>query len=618
MNRQERRQAARAARKKGAGIAAAPLELQQSFQGAVEAYQAGDLSAAEAALQQIDATAPNIVEVCHLLGLIALRSGRPQEAVAALNRAIAGNPKEADPYNVLGSAHEALDQTDAAIAAYEKAIARDRRFVDAHYNLANVLRLAGRTEDAVGHYRKAIDLEPGFADAHYNLGLAFSDLERYEDAAEQYEMALSAAPGQADAHIGLAKSLIMLHRFPEAETQAQAAIRIDPQAMEAYNNLARAQQSLGRGAEAAAAMQQAIALAPDNAALYANYGNIQEDREDLEAAEAAYRQAVALDPEFAEAHTSLGLMLLLNRRFEEGWPEFDWRWRQKGRPLRPFPHPRWDGQSLEGKTILAWGDEGAGDEILFASLLPEVIASAERCIIECDARLAPLFARTLSDAEIVERADPPDQSLMDGKIDFQSPFSELPRWLRPNLFEASKPSEPYLRADTALSETCHSRYQALGGDLIVGIAWASGNLMRPERNAPLTLWDPILTQPGLTFVSLQYGDHDAAMAETRDRTGVEIFVDPEIDQFASLDRFAAQVDAMDLVISITNTTVHMAGALGKSVWTMLPYMPDWRYQREREDTPWYPHMRLFRQSRARIWNDVIDRVAAALKDYRGG
>ena len=154
--------------------------------------------------------------------------------------------------------------------------------------------------------------------------------------------------------------------------------------------------------------------------------------------------------------------------------------------------------------------------------------------------------------------------------------------------------------------------------MIVGIAWASGNLHRPERNAPLALWDPVLTMPGLQFVSLQYGDHSAEIAETRDRTAVEIYTDPKIDQLASLEDFAAQVAAMDIVVSITNTTVHMAGALGKPVWTMLPFTPDWRYQREREDTAWYPAMRLFRQSEPRRWDDLLARVADALAEFRDG
>lgn len=615
MNRQERRKAAREARRHGSGIAAAQPDLQETFQAAVSMYQAGDLAGAGGLLEQVEAKAPGIFEVCHLLGLIYLQLGRAQDAVHALERAVAQNPKQPDPYNVLGSAFEALGEPGSAIAAYEKAIARNRRFTDAHYNLANVLRQTGRTRDAIEHYRQAVRTEPDFTDAQYNLGLAFSELEQYDAAIRQYEAVLAIVPGQADAHVGLAKSLAMLHRYAEAETHARAALEIDPNAMEAHNNLARALQSQGRVDAAADAMRQAIALAPDQPGLYANYGNILEDQEEAAAAEAAYRQAIALDPDFAAAHTNLGLMLLLNRRYEEGWPEYDWRWRRDGRSARPFPQPRWTGTSLDGKTILAWADEGAGDEILFASLLPEVIAAADRCIIECDRRLVAPFARTLAGADIIPRHDPPAERLMSDDIDVQTPFSEIARWLRPSLYEAPKPTKPYLAADPEATAVCRARYRARGDGLIVGIAWASGNLQRPERNAPLGLWDPILTQPDRTFVSLQYGDHEAQVAETRARTGVDIYTDPNVDQFADLDQFAAQVAAMDIVISITNTTVHMAGALGKTVWTMLPHMPDWRYQLAREDTPWYPNMRLFRQSRARVWDDVIGRVAAALKTY---
>lgn len=150
---------------------------------------------------------------------------------------------------------------------------------------------------------------------------------------------------------------------------------------------------------------------------------------------------------------------------------------------------------------------------------------------------------------------------------------------------------------------------------MVGIAWASGNLRRPDRNAPLPLWDPILTLPRMTFLSLQYGDHADAIADVRDRLGVTIHEDPAIDQLKSLEQFAAQIEAVDIVVSITNTTVHMAGAIGKTVWTMLPSMPDWRYQLERDDTAWYPGMRLFRQRRARHWDEVIERVASELAGY---
>lgn len=618
MNRQQRRQAARGARKKGsaASIVAAPLELQSLFQNAVNLYQSGDLGGAESALQSIEAEVSGLAEVCHLYGLILLHTDRPLDAVPLLEQAIKAAPRDPAIYNVLGGALRAIGDFERAVDVYKKALRYDGKFTDGHFNLANTYRDLGRLDEAAAHYGKAVALEPDFVDAHFNLGLTLNALERFEDAEAAYRKVLSQAPDDADTMVGLGKALTMQLRYDEAETQLRAAVEADPQSMEAHNNLARALQGQGRTADAQRSIETALALAPDRGELSINYGNILEDQGKVDEAIAAYRDAIARLPDSAEAHTNLGLLLLLDRQYEEGWREYDWRWRRDGRTPRPFPQARWQGEELAGRTVLAWADEGAGDEILFASMLSELSDSAGKCIVECDPRLLGLFGRAFPDIEIHPRQPKPLRGLTGGDIDYQTSFSEMARWLKPNLAVAQTPAAAYLAADPVTTDACRSRYRARGDGLIVGIAWASGNRHRPERNAPLALWDPVLTTSGLQFVSLQYGDHAAEIAETQDRTGIEIFTDSEIDQFASLEDFAAQVAAMDIVVSITNTTVHMAGALGKPVWTMLPFTPDWRYQRERDDTPWYPAMHLFRQSEPRRWDDVLGRVADALAGFR--
>lgn len=618
MNRQQRRQAARGARKKGtaASIAAAPVPLQSRFQSAVERYQSGDLAAAETALRSIEGDAPGLAEVCHLYGLILLHTGRPRDAASMLEKAIKAAPRDPAVHNVLGGALRATGELERAIEAYKNALRHDADFTDGHFNLANCYRDLSRLDEAAAHYAKAVMLEPEFVDAHFNLGLTFNALERFEDAEAAYREALSHAPGDAEVMVGLGKALSMQRRYDEAEKHLRAAIEADPKSMEAHNNLARVLQGQGRTADAQRMMEKALALAPDRGELSINYGNILEDRGKVVDAIAAYRAAIARLPDSAEAHTNLGLLLLLDRQYEEGWREYDWRWRRDGRAPRPFPQPRWQGEDLTGRTILAWADEGAGDEILFASMLPELADLAGRCLVECDPRLVGLFSRAFPEVTVHPRKPKPARDLTADDIDFQTPFSEMARWLKPDLAAAPPPATANLSADPDVTAACRARYRDRGDGLIVGIAWASGNLRRPERNAPLALWDPVLAMPGLQFVSLQYGDHAAEIAETRDRTGVDIFTDPEIDQLVSLEDFAAQVAAMDIVISITNTTVHMAGALGKPVWTMLPFTPDWRYQRARDDTPWYPAMRLFRQSKPRGWDDVLARVADALVEFR--
>jgi tetratricopeptide (TPR) repeat protein len=614
MNRQQRRKAAKATRRGGVG--AAPVVLQQRFQEAVARYQGGRLADAEALLQTIEADQPGISDVCHLRGVIALQSGAPDRAILHLQAAIAASPRLAGLHALLGTACAECGEIEAAIDAFKRALRLDPKSVDAHYNFANVLRDAGQLTEAEPHYRNAIRLEPDFADAHYNLGLALIAAERFEDAVESLNRALALSPGHADVHISLSNAHSMLRRYVDGELHARAALDIEPDEMTAHNNLARALQGLGRTDEAADSMRRALSLDPENPTLHANFGNILEDLGLIADAEASYRQAATLSPDFAGAHTNLGLLLLLTGKYDEGWREYDWRWRRPHWERRPFPQPSWNGENLSGKTVLAWGDEGPGDEILFASLLPKLIEAAGTCIVECAPRLAGLFERAFPGAEIHPRRARPSNRLLRDDIDHQTPFTELARWLRPNLAAAPKPERAYLTADADLAAACRERYRALGDGPVVGIAWASGNLRRPDRNAPLPLWDPILQLSGLTFLSLQYGDHADAIAEANGRLGVTIHEDPHIDQLKSLEQFAAQIEAVDIVVSITNTTVHMAGAIGKTVWTMLPFMPDWRYQLGRDDTAWYPSMRLFRQQRARHWDEVIARVARDLAAFR--
>ncbi len=595
---------------------AAPLDLQRQFQQAVSLYQSGDVAAAETALRAIEEEHSGFSEVCHLYGLVLLDKDRPLDAVPLLERAVKAAPRDPAVHNVLGGALRAIGDVKRAVDVYKKALRWDGDFTDAHFNLANTYRDLNRLDEAAAHYAKAIALEPAFADAHFNLGLTFNALERFEDAEAAYRNVLVHAPDDTEAMIGLGKALSIQQRYDEAETPLRAALDADPRSMEAHNNLARVLQGQGHTAEAQRTMEAALALTPDRGDLFINYGNILEDQGKVEGAIAAYREAVARLPDSPEGHTNLGLLLLLDRRYQEGWREYDWRWRRDGRKPRPFPQPRWQGEDLSDRTILAWADEGAGDEVLFASMLSDLSDKAGRCIVECDPRLVGLFGRAFPDIAVHPRRPTPPRRLTGDEIDVQTPFSELARWLKPDLFAAPSPAAGYLTADPDTAAACRARYRDRGDGLIVGIAWASGNRRRPERNAPLALWDPILTMPGLQFVSLQYGDHAAEIAETRERTGVDIFTDPAVDQVASLEDFAGQIAAVDIVVSITNTTVHMAGALGKPVWTMLPFTPDWRYQRDRDDTPWYPAMRLFRQTQPRRWEDVLDRVAEALSGFR--
>ena len=279
---------------------------------------------------------------------------------------------------------------------------------------------------------------------------------------------------------------------------------------------------------------------------------------------------------------------------------------------RPFEQPAWDGGPLDGKTLLVWSEQGVGDEIMFASLLPEIIAQAGQVLIECESRLVPLFARSFPTADVFARTDPPHRRLRDKTIDVQCAAGDACRWLRRDR-DAFENPRAFLRAETALVRERRAAYQAHGGGAKIGIAWRSRTpLWGTIKSAPLECWAPILRTPGATWINLQYGDCEQEFAKIDKQLGVKIHQDSEVDQFADLDRFAAQVAALDLVVSTSNTAAHMAGALGVPTLLLLPSVPDWRWQVEGDAALWYPDMKIFRQKTRGDWSAPIAAAAAEI------
>ena len=328
-----------------------------------------------------------------------------------------------------------------------------------------------------------------------------------------------------------------------------------------------------------------------------------------------FDKALEIDPEQANAHVNRGLLMLLRGNYAEGWQGYEWRLGHRNLAglvgTRPFTQPPWQGEPLAGRTILAWGEQGVGDEILFAGLIPDLQAAGARCVVETDPRLVPLFARVFADVEVVARTDPPDPETAAAAIDFQSAFGSLARYLRPGA-ETFPARRGYLRADPDRTQVLGVRYRARAPKtLTVGISWRDRGHARSDRTIPLALWEPLLALPGLSFVNLQYGDCAEEVSATVARTGVEIFQDPEIDAFADLDGLAAQMAALDVVLTAGNTTAHLAGALGGPLWVLVPRVPSWPWGLEGQTSPWYPTARLFRQSGSDGWPAVMDAVVQA-------
>ncbi len=552
---------------------------QAEYRRAVSLHQAGNHRRAAKIADALAKRLPNVAAIRHLQGAVAIAEGKLGKAVDVIRKGLAADGGSAALNDLLGVALVRRRRHDEAVKAHKTALAAqpgDPKFLN---NLGNALRAGGRLEEARDAYRQSLERRPDHPDTLSNLGIVLIDLEDYENAQSSLQAAAERAPHLVDVHVNLAYVFMERHRMPEAIDASRRALELEPSNVDALNNLGRACMGLGRHDEA----------------------------------EAAIRRALDADPRHTGSLLAMAIQHFLRGRWAEAWTCHELRWRIEAARHRAFPQPLWSGEPVEGKSLLVWGEQGAGDEILFTSMVPDLLGLGARLILELDPRLVGLYRRSFPSVTCVPRLTPPAPETADPAVDYQSPSGSLGRWLRPD--EASFPKrQSFLAADPARVETLRHRYEGDGSDLLVGISWRSANRdIGDEKSMDLTRLAPLARVAGFRLVDLQYGDTESERAAFERETGATVIQDPEIDPLNDLDGFAAQIAAMDLVISVSNTTVHMAGALGIPTWVMLPATPLWRWMMERESSPWYPSVRLFRQTRAGEWSDVVGRVAAALR-----
>jgi tetratricopeptide (TPR) repeat protein len=440
--------------------------------------------------------------------------------------------------------------------------------------LGDLFRVQGKREAALQSCLAAVELAPGLAQARNNLGTAYRDLGDFERAVAEYRRALELDRGLPEAHFNLG---VCLHQHGAEE-------------------------------EAIGCYEQALRLKPDLALARLNLGVLLEDRADVEGAAAAYAGAVAADPGLVEAHVNHGMQLLLAGRLAEGWEEFEWRLRypEYSGADAAAAAPRWDGGALDGRTILLDAEQGFGDALQFLRYAPLVAARGGRVIVRCAAELADLFAQAPGVSAVVRRGEalPP--------IDAWCPLPSLPRAFGTRL-DSVPAAVPYVRADPARATRWQARLADAGAECRVGLVWASqsGHRTAGAKSISLAALAPLGSVPGVRFFSLQKGE--AALQAQRPPAGMRL-----VDLSAELADFsdtAAAVANLDLVISVDTAVAHLAGALARPTWTLLKRVPDWRWLLEREDCPWYPTMRLYRQERAGDWQAPVAALAGALRGF---
>jgi tetratricopeptide (TPR) repeat protein len=546
------------------------------------------------------------------LGTALRLAGRAEQAVPCYETALALDPMLYEARFQLGNALASLGRADQAVIAYCAAIHLRPDIAQTHFNLAELLQLAGMLEMAADRYAAAAVLRSDFAQAHVNRGNCLLALGRAEAAAEAYRAALRIWPGYAIAHANLGSALHALGRFEEAEARQRAALRLEPDYADAHSNLGNALLVQGRFDEAIAAFRAALRLRPDFAEAHANLGAALRDAGDIAEALLHCEAAIELQPARPDARFNRALALLTAGRYEDGWAEHEQRLALPHYPKRDLGRPQWRGEPLEGRRILLHAEQGLGDTIQFVRFAPLVAALGGQVILAVQKPLAGLLSRVKGVAGIVACGE-----TLPG-FDLHCPMMSLPHALGTSL--ATIPAAPYLAADAARVQGWAARLPA-GPGKRVGLVWAGS----PRPNEPqnhyadrrrslrLRSLAPLAGVPGVQFVSLQLG---APAAEAAAPPAGMALVDLTAE-IADFEDTAALVAGLDLVIAVDTSVAHLAAAMGKPVWLLSRADACWRWLAGREDSPWYPGLRLFRQARPGEWGPVIARVAAELARFAG-
>ncbi len=624
--------------------ASEPQNPAQALHRVVAAHKAGNFVEAEQLCREIIATDPDQFDALYLLALAQARLGkldaalgsydrllnvRPDFAEAHLNRgnvlealdrhadaiasydgAIALRPDFARALHRRGGALQQLNRHDEALASYDRAIHLRPDFTVAHFDRGNALLALKRHDEALNSYDCALVQRPDFAKAHSNRGNALHALNRHNEALASFDRALALSPDLAEAHYNRGSVLLALNRHDEALDSFDRALAVSPNFAEALSNRANALQKLKRFADAVAGYDRALAARPDFTEAFCNRGTALRRLKRYEEALASYQSAIAASPDYSEAHFGAAEVRLQCGDFDRGWEDYEWRWQAAAlrSAKRILPQPRWHGQDdIAGKTILVHAEQGFGDTIQFCRYVPLLAERGARVILQVREPVRELMSG-LAGATQVLSMDIMDSALPD--LDVQCPLLSLPLAFKTQL-ETIPSAVPYLRTSPQKAMDWGTRLGAKRRPRI-GLAWSGRTETLEEAYRSVFLGTLLpLFDTDATFISLQLDVRSEDAPVLNSRSDLLQFSD-EIKDFADT---AAIISHLDLVISIDTAVAHLAGALAKPVWVMLLFDADWRWLLDREDSPWYPTARLFRQDESRAWENVVARVQAALRDF---
>ncbi|MFN8984474.1 MAG: tetratricopeptide repeat protein [Alphaproteobacteria bacterium] len=618
-------------------MTAPPRPKPPSLQDAIALLQQGQFNAAEETLLALLKRDPRNFDALHLAGVAAVEAGRREEGITRIRRAIAINPRSSAAHNNLGTALMRLGNHQEALASFDRAVAANPQNAQAHHGRGTVLSKLRRHDAAIAAYDAAIRLMPHYAEAYCDRGCAFAEkddwdaaladqekasslnphsseclgnhalalshFKRYEEALARSEAALRYNPASVAARTANITALIGLGRLAEALDRADELITLQPGLPDGYAWRCRALLPLAQPEAALAAAEAAMMRAPDDAKLDVLVGLSLVALTRVEEALLAYQRALTKDPGHLEAKTNQGMALLLLGRFEAGWHAYEQRnHRHKTKATRPYPEPLWLGQeALQGRRLFLYWEQGFGDTIQFARYAKLAAAAGAEVTLSVQEPLLRLFKGFDPAVTVIGPNDTP------AGFDLHCPLLSLPLAFGTRLEAIPAWPKGYL---TAPAEAVALWAQRLPRSRRrIGLIWSGNPNHGNDANRSLALEGLLpLLQTGEAWVSLQKIVRESDIAALKRSAILNLS-----DMIADFADTAAIISTLDLVITVDTSVAHLAGALGKPTWLMLPFAPDFRWLLGRSDSPWYPSMRLFRQDRPGDWHGVVAQLGAALR-----
>ena len=611
---------------KASGLDNTPTE--KDLISLLKLYESGRISETEQLALALIQKFPRHPFAWKVLGALCSRIGKLSMSLTAYQKSIELAPKDPESHSNLGIILQQLAKLEEAEASCRYAILLDNRHVEAHNNLGAILYSQNKLEESEQILRRAITLKPDYAKAHNNLGMTLQEMEKFDGAIASYNQAIKLNVRYAEPHSNLGDTFRLLGKLEQAEASYRESLILNPNFPLALNNLGNLLEEQGRQNEAESSYVRAIALDPQLISTHKNLALLYTSNKQYDKARDCFKKALVIDPNFADIKFGLAMHYLRLKDFSAGFKLYEARYHPKiteTRVIKPnITIPQYHGTNLfhdiKGKHLLICPEQGVGDEVMFASLLPELSSlvrqyPSTRITLACDPRLVDLFNHSFNFLTAVPRPKDNSYQTIEKGLDYWLFIGSLPKLFRTKIEDFSN-HQPYLLPNNKLIDVWRSRFDRLPHKTNIGISWKGGSGKKASKvSLSLEKMLPILSKASLSanIINLQYGDHQQEIEEFQENTGITIFDWDDCDPLKDLSNFSAQIKALDLVISIDTATVEFCGAIGTNTYVLLPFNQDWRWGEDNSESYWHPNiLTSYRQTKNGDWDSVIQTVANIL------